>query len=77
MKDLINKYGHPEAVIFSNNKNYYYLIWEFEDTFQINNHELFNDNVITLEKKSEIVFQKSEIFRIFEKCCNFFFITFL
>ena len=46
MKNMINKYGEPEAVVFSNNKNDYHLIWEFEDTFQINDNQLLTDNIL-------------------------------
>ena len=35
MKKIIDKHGDPDAVVFTNNKNSYYMIWGFEDTFEI------------------------------------------
>ena len=46
MKPLIKKYGDPIAVIFSNNKNDYHMVWEFEDTFEIYSNQLPDDNIL-------------------------------
>jgi len=46
MKDLINKYGDPISVVFSNDKNYCHLIWEFDDTFEVSYKQLNNNNIL-------------------------------
>ena len=35
MKNMINKYGNPDAVVFSNTLDSYNLIWGFDDIFKI------------------------------------------
>ena len=53
MKNLINKYGDPDAVFFSNNLENYHLIWGFDDTLEINQQQL-SDNIILNELQDKI-----------------------
>ena len=46
MKKLIQKYGHPSAIIFSNSIDYYNIIWGFDDIFTINDKELDDIDIL-------------------------------
>ena len=53
MKNLINKYGDPDAVFFSNSLDNYYLIWGFDDTLEINHNQL-SDKMVLNELQNKI-----------------------
>ena len=46
MKGIINKYGDPDAVVFSKTPDSYNLFWGFDDIFKINHDQLSNDNIL-------------------------------
>ena len=46
MKNMINKYGNPDAVVFSNTLDSYNLICGFDDIFKINANELSDQNIL-------------------------------
>mgnify|MGYP001178845544 CR=1 FL=1 len=46
MKKLIQKYGHPNAIIFSNSIDDYNIIWGFDDIFTINDKELDDIDIL-------------------------------
>ena len=46
MKNMVNKYGNPDAVIFSDTLDSYNLIWGFDDIFKINDNDLSDQNIL-------------------------------
>ena len=42
----IEKYGVPDAIFFSFEKNKYYMIWGFDDIYSISKEQINNKNIL-------------------------------
>jgi len=46
MKNLIEKYGAPDAVVFADNPDNYNVIWGFDEIFQIDDNQIYDDTIL-------------------------------
>ena len=46
MMEYIEKYGTPDAIFFSFEKNKYYTIWGFDDIYSISKDQINNKNIL-------------------------------